>query len=166
MSVKAQERVYNSQLSGKLAIAIVAVIIVMMTGLSVAMRRHPSNAQVLGLVSMAIMLAALVLVLRYADTTYTLLLTHERLEFERRVTLLYRHIVAEIPVASIIGVWEKARFDRQDQVDGKTTRYTVSPRELTKFPSYVLLYHKDGQTCCIHFQCSQSFYHALRKLVH
>lgn len=166
MSVKAQERVYNSQLNGKLAIAFVAIIIVMMTSISIYMRRHPSSVQILGLVSVAIMLTSLVLVLRYADTTYTLLLTHERLEFERRVTLLYHNIVAEIPIANVIGVWEKARFNRQDQVDGKKVSYTVSPRELTRFPSYVLLYHKDGQTCSVHFQCSKSFYNALHKLVH
>lgn len=165
MSVKAQERVYNSQLSGKLSIAIVAIIIVLMTSLSIYMRRYPASSQYLGLLSVAIMLTALVLVLRYADTTYTLLLTHERLEFERRVTLLYHNIVAEIPIAQIIGVWEKAAFDQQDQVNGKTVRYTVSPREISQFPSYVLLYHKDGQTCCVHFQCSKSFYQALHKLV-
>ena len=63
MSVKAQERVYNSQLNGKLAIAIVAIIIVMMTSISIYMRRHPSSVQILGLVSVAIMLTSLVLVL-------------------------------------------------------------------------------------------------------
>lgn len=167
MAVKAKERVVNDSLSGKLAIAIVVIILVMMTGTYVLNSTYPQHARVIGGISFCIMLIALVLVLRYADTSFDLLLTHDRLEVERRVTALYHHIVAEIPLSSVMLICPATDFNEDDAqiITGKQVRYTVSPRETDRYHFYTLLYRRDGKVNAIMLQCTKNFYHAIKRQI-
>ncbi|MGN0194098.1 MAG: hypothetical protein ACI39G_03180 [Pseudoramibacter sp.] len=164
MAIKARERVHNKQMSGKVSLAIFLIIIAYITAYWVFIQKHPAIARQFSLVSVIIMIVCLILLLRFDNTMYDLLLTHERLEIERRVTF-YHNIVAEIPISHIVGLWRTKNFQEDQLVDGKTFKYTVSPREIPEFKFYTLLYHRDGKTCRVDFQCSDSFYHALRRLI-
>lgn len=165
MAIKAQERVHNKQMSGKTSLVICVILIAYITFYYVMSRTHPATAQRFSLVTTIALAIALVLLLRFDSTMYDLLLTHERLEIERRVTVLYHKIVAEIPISHIIGLWHTSQFNEDDLVTGKTFKYTVSPRELDNLKFYTLLYNRDGETCRVDFQCSDSFYRSLRRLI-
>lgn len=165
MAVKAKERVVNNSLTGKLAIALVVIIIAMMTGTYVYNSTHPETARIFGSIMSVVMIFLLVMVLRYADTTYDILLTHDRLEVEHRVTRWYHRIVAEIPVSAIMQICPAADFGEEDAkvITGKQVRYTVSPRETSKFQFYTILYRRNGKVNAMMLQCSKSFARAIAK---
>ena len=165
MAIKAKERVHNKQMSGKTSLIICVILIAYITFYYVMSRTHPAIARPFSLFSTIILAIALIILLRFDSTMYDLLLTHERLEIERRVTVLYHHIVAEIPISHIIGLWHTSQFTEDALVTGKTFKYTVSPRELDNLKFYTLLYNRNGETCRVDFQCSDSFYRSLRHLI-
>ncbi|MDD2414383.1 MAG: hypothetical protein PHI94_04355 [Eubacteriaceae bacterium] len=166
MAVKAKETVHNNQFSTAVSLSMAGAIIVFVILYEFVVRSQtdPVIQSMFSFFSMVIMLVALALMIRYMSTIYNLLLTHARLEVERKV-LFFHHIAAEISVDSMMGIWPKADFDKMDQVTGKKHHFTVSRSDLDSYKIYVILYKEDDKINYAELQCSKKMHRALTKLV-
>lgn len=168
MAVKAKETVHNDQLTTRASLSICALIIIFVVFYQVVSRGNYLSSEQLSAISAsvcAIMIVGIILMLRYMNTIYNLLVTHARLEIERRVTFV-KHIVAEIPIANIITLCPKAEFSESDKITGKKQKFTVAPRDTKTFQIYAMLYlGDDGKTNFAELQCSKKMYRTLTKMM-
>ena len=161
MAVKARETLESKQLS----LPAMVVVMVLVIGYTVGYNRlitYVTDEQVkliIGIVSLAVMMVAFLISLRFITTSFEMLLTHNQLIIERKI-FFWKKEVAKIDLETVSDI---ETGDRSKRVEGSMRNFT-----LTNIPGkkkYVIYFKEGGKICSVKVQCSSNFYELLKKQV-
>ena len=161
MAVKARETLESKQLS----LPAMAVLLLLVIGYTVGYNRlitYVTDEQlkmIIGVISLAVMMIAFIISLRYITTSFDMILTHNRLIIERKI-FFWKKVVAEIDLETVTGV---ETGDKAKRVNGSQHNYTLS--NIPGKKKYVIYFDEKGKNCSIKVQCSGNFYELLKKQV-
>ncbi|WKY47720.1 hypothetical protein Q5O24_15440 [Eubacteriaceae bacterium ES3] len=161
MAVKARETLESKQLS----LPAMAVVLILVVGYTVGYNRLISYVtdeqlkMIIGVISLAVMMTAFIISLRFITTSFEMLLTHNRLIIERKI-FFWKKIVAEIDLATVTDI---EAGDRSKKVEGSVKNFTLI--NIPGKRKYVVYYKEKGKNCSAKVQCSSNFYELLKKQV-
>lgn len=161
MAVKAREEVKSRQFStvGMLLIGVFVVAYIFIYNRSISNMENYALKTGIGIAALVLMAVFFFVVLRFINTKFYLLLTHQSLNIERKM-LFSRKVVADIPVKDIFNVMPEENFKG---INGPIKRYTLARIENKAI--YAVMYKEGDKVCCAKIQCSSKFFKTLKGMI-
>jgi hypothetical protein len=161
MAVKARETLESKQLS----LPAMIVVLILVVGYTVGYNQlitfvtDEKLKMIIGMISLAIMMIAFIISLRYITTSFEMTLTHNRLMIERKI-FFWKKIVAEIDLETVTAI---EAGEKSHKVDGHMRNFTLT--NIAGKKKYVIYFSEKGKNCSVKVQCSGNFYTLLKKQV-